>query len=596
MHTHALKFKQIKKYYESTVNVCKETGKENTLCGNFIKVTEPVIQRLQVENEALELLLGQNRTTKRLRRGLINAIGKVTKVLFGNLDDDDAEYYNSRINQFTKNEHTLAQTIKEQSHVIQTTISNFNNTIGSLDANEKVLKENVEKISEYLKQGNSNLHELELRVNLNEHFPIFLMIYQQYQQETNVILSAITSAQLGQLHPFVIAPNKLMLELQHILTYNNVHFPVTPTLENAHIILKTVSLDVFYKQGNLIYIVSVPLVDIQQYEIYKLTPLPVLLSANKYVFIQPSTKFLAINEVRQRYLLISENQFDKCISYDEFNYICKQQQPIYLTHNHEMCEVRLFHSTEYVPDNCDKRIVQLENSIWNQLTTSNTWLFVLVQPEKITLTCNEKVYNVLVKGVGSIKLVEQCKVFTEAAMLIAHATFSSTMLDNQFIPSVNLIDDCCEENAKNKLSKLNLSTIKLNPTLKTLNLHLDDLNLASIKLSELDDKVNNIYWLPTSLITSYGFYLYLVIILIMLCCCYYCCCCKRIIFRKNCCKNFPNICIKLQQNIRPNSVNESRVHYTPDSNSILSEPTNASTPDRVLCRPIIGRRYSKNID
>lgn len=62
------------------------------------------------------------------------------------LDEDDAKYFDLKITQFSKDENSVLDLLKEQTKIIQSTLINFNNTIGTLDFNENILKSNVKKL------------------------------------------------------------------------------------------------------------------------------------------------------------------------------------------------------------------------------------------------------------------------------------------------------------------------------------------------------------------------------------------------------------------------------------------------------------------
>lgn len=605
MKSHEQKHKLIKTYYGLTVRICGQSKEMQKFCENFLRVSESVLRSIEQHKETLEYLVGHNSTKNRYKRGLVNAIGRVSKLIFGTLDDEDADYYNSRISQFTKNEQNLAQIIREQSHVIQTTISNFNSTISNLNNNEKVLKGNLDKLIEYVNKESANLTILETQTILNEHFSVFNMIYSQYRQENQAILDCVISAQAGQLHPYIMSPQKLISELQKISTYKQVNFPIMPTLENAHELIKVISLDAFYKSDNLVFVLSIPLVEILEFNIYKLTPLPVPSRKNdfKYVFIQPHAKYLAINDVKQRYITFNDVQYAKCIKMNSELFICRQEQPINFVHHAEVCEVKLFHAVDTVPNNCDKRSIQLKQGVWHRLELVNVWIYVLPFNQKITINCNENVETVLIEGTGSLYLSENCKAFTETTLLTPRKGYEQTTskLDSiQFIPNVNIAIDCCEEENEKQKKKEDILFHSDN-NFRTFNLHLDDLHVASKKLEELDENLDSINWLPTTLVSGSGILTYLFLICLIICIIFCCCfCCPRCTpYRRHCSDVIPNVCIRIRQNF-DNSHEREREPVVYSSGRVKIEPALGltslpSTSCTSRTRQITGRRCLKDL-
>jgi len=51
---------------------------------------------------------------KRNKRGLFNLFGKISKALFGTLDEDDAQYCHDQIDRFEQGTTTRTQLVKQQ--------------------------------------------------------------------------------------------------------------------------------------------------------------------------------------------------------------------------------------------------------------------------------------------------------------------------------------------------------------------------------------------------------------------------------------------------------------------------------------------------
>ena len=52
---------------------------------------------------------------RRIRRGVLNFVGKITKIHFGTPDDDD--YYNKKIEYFERNSDSLRELMKEEIYI-----------------------------------------------------------------------------------------------------------------------------------------------------------------------------------------------------------------------------------------------------------------------------------------------------------------------------------------------------------------------------------------------------------------------------------------------------------------------------------------------
>jgi len=51
---------------------------------------------------------------RRQKRGLFNLLGKISKALFGTMDDEDAQFYHDQIERFEQGTTTPTQIIKQQ--------------------------------------------------------------------------------------------------------------------------------------------------------------------------------------------------------------------------------------------------------------------------------------------------------------------------------------------------------------------------------------------------------------------------------------------------------------------------------------------------
>lgn len=149
-----LKFNQIYKFCTKLDNLCNAKFNKIrefnlTFCHTQLKLFDRVFPKLRKQQDVIAQLVGKE-TSFRAKRSLFDIIGKTSKILFGTLDSDDASYYESQINKFSQNENQLYSLYKEQSHIVKTTIKNFNESINSVYSNEKLLKDNINKLKTYL--------------------------------------------------------------------------------------------------------------------------------------------------------------------------------------------------------------------------------------------------------------------------------------------------------------------------------------------------------------------------------------------------------------------------------------------------------------
>ncbi len=554
------KFLSLNNYYTMTLNLCRHENAQYHyyICDSFVKFTKYNLNKINRELQVLHELVGHD-IVSRNKRGWFDIIGKATKVLFGILDNDDAKYYDAKISEFSKDENSVINLLKEQTKIVQSTLINFNNTIGTLDFNENVLKGNIEKIAKELDKNQKDVKFLNLKTNLEDHVTITNMILNQLQLEIMSLTNAILIAKKGILHPAIMTPVQLTKELRQVLESlpHGLEFPIPLDTSNANILLNIIELQVFFENKRLIYIINTPLVETQLFYLYKISPFPKLVVLNEFILIQPFSKYIAIDESKQQFVQFSDMEYISCIKLLGNKIICKQHKPVSLAHLVDNCEIRLLQATsDKIPENCDKRIVTSKRGIFIQLSTSNTWIFAVPNTETLTISCtnNDKPMDVTLKNCGSVTLAKQCKAYSSSTILMPHDNIYQSEVYSEIVPPFDIIDECCQ---KVKEHQINFSEIVLNQHYKTLSKHIPELNIASHKLDDIEKLADDIH--KNKATSRYTFsasilaYILAIIVLFYLGYKFYkkCICQKN----KNSCCGIPNLCIRVNQNVQPSYPN-----------------------------------------
>jgi hypothetical protein len=74
-----------------------------TDCSHFKALSVETFKRIKGSKRPLGELIEKEPKPLRRRQGALNFIGEISKILFGTLDADDANYYNEQIKQFEEN-------------------------------------------------------------------------------------------------------------------------------------------------------------------------------------------------------------------------------------------------------------------------------------------------------------------------------------------------------------------------------------------------------------------------------------------------------------------------------------------------------------
>ena len=81
--------------------------------------------------------------SNRRRRGVLDFVEEISKILFGTLTQSDAKEDNSHIGQLEKEQLEFLHISTEQMTVIKSAINSVNSTIQKVDQNEKLLKSHI---------------------------------------------------------------------------------------------------------------------------------------------------------------------------------------------------------------------------------------------------------------------------------------------------------------------------------------------------------------------------------------------------------------------------------------------------------------------
>jgi hypothetical protein len=104
--------------------------------------------------------------------------------------------------------------------------------------------------------------------------------------------------------------------------------------------------------------------------------------------------------------------------------------------------------------------------------------------DSITVVCRKKPIDVPMRSVGELNPTSGCTAYSRSALLQTYSLVKSnySSSNNDFALQIYVEYDCCE----NLDCKINMSLINLNTKFKHIVSHLDDLKIASHKVSQVE--------------------------------------------------------------------------------------------------------------
>lgn len=432
---------------------------EHSECYNMVEPLSVRYQDLVREFDSISHLI-DGRTK---RSAWIGAGGSILKTVFGSLDENDAIKYDKVMNSLQSNEKKLASLIKQNILITSSTLSNYNQTIHRINMNEANLNLAIDELSANLKNvtfiSNKLLIFNKMDSILNRLETAILVISFQLEDITNAVL--LSSKNI--IHPSVITPMQLYRELadNHLHLSPSVRLPVALELNNMFIILSMSRVISYYYNGKIVFVVKVPLVNPEEYSVYRNLPLPIphdSVKPNTYSLIIPSSTFIAMTKDKTRYCML--NKLDKCESANPECYICDVPSVLSSTEN-PTCESELItRVVRSLPVQCETKTIFGHVNIWNAMR-HNKWIYVQSEALKLTIDCEDsKVYNLNILGTGILSLPVYCSAYSKSTRLVPKFDYdnvSLTIMNTDF----NLINESCCNLSNIRRITSNVSPIKL---------------------------------------------------------------------------------------------------------------------------------------
>ena len=103
--------------------------------------------------------------------------------------------------------------------------------------------------------------------------------------------------------------------------------------------------------------------------VYHVLPLPIKIknTYTRFTFILPGREYLLMDFVKQYSARLKVDEIKECKLISSYHRVCKQNNPVEVTHLHEECEVEVLRSIKTVPSSCFQRIAEITQTIWTHL-------------------------------------------------------------------------------------------------------------------------------------------------------------------------------------------------------------------------------------
>lgn len=479
-------WKNTKAQFVNLMNLCESVKNESwypyTDCKpsiSYFQSKRKIVDRLK---DIVSDLVGndQNRNEFRQKRGILDFVGNILNILFGTATEDEINKYTKHIQTLESEHKDFLRVTKEQLLVLKSTILTMNSTIRNADKNEKKLKEVIIKLANETRSTENSLKkELEISLQINEYITQIQRGIEECQHTFDLLIDVYLHSQDGILQPQIITLQTIKDVMLREIMPEQTMFPPFPSSE----LLSLLRPIIYTQHSYLVYVIKIPLLNENRFELYKSIPFPVLMNVNlTAAFISTQKEYIFSDSLRQHYGKIDSSDLAKCFQPNELNYVCAETIPINTYIADYDCEATLLHPNNMkIPNSCVTKILPLQHTLWIPLHMSNEWLYVAPREETFTTICKSERVQHKIKGRGKVQLGQTCHGLTSTSVLYPISHFKSNNSKDDILPLPTLDIDCCITiHEQEKIKDIPLS-IPLNNILSSVN----DLNIAGYRVEEV---------------------------------------------------------------------------------------------------------------
>ncbi|XP_055840955.1 uncharacterized protein LOC129908485 [Episyrphus balteatus] len=407
-------------------------------------------------------LLSTTTTSSRVRRGALNFVGNVANALFGVLDDEYANHMSTTINTIKQDEGHIVTLIRNQTSIIDATIN-------IIKANEQETSSRFDAINENLKQFagivndiRQQYHNERLRQLFNSIALQLLLVSSQFQRTQASLIDVMIDTHHGRINPQLISPIQLKQEFTRIKANlpSSVRLPVSAA--EVPKLYHLMSIHGKALKEHIIFKIELPLLSLDEFELFKVTPVPVLVGKSFFA-IQPSTEYIMINLHRDQYYPLSTLEFHGCFSITEERHLCHMQRPIYRRGSEvSSCEINFLNHVQQSP--ACKVVKANDGPHWVQLHNPNEWIYALRVKTTLNIVCNSTSTQTVLEGSGILQIQPDCVLKDDFITLRGHL-IQRTISRMSLSPAINL----SEYSLPDDMRKISYGDLPYKKHLKELN-------------------------------------------------------------------------------------------------------------------------------
>lgn len=371
-------------------------------CSSFIEMSGEMIKVLDEKFEKLSW-------ERRSKRGLMNFVGTGMRYLFGTLDNDDREVIRGKLDGLAEENLNNVKFNFEYAQLIEKTIASVNTTISSCNRNGRLLT----GVHNQLRVLSTDLQNIEKQLaysNLLEEM-----------KNAFIIMFAEIEARLGETHQMLVDFHNNILNTR-IIGYGEIinglkkvtvkdakmKMAVDLSQPDLEVLRKLLKFAVLKGNDTLVVVFMMPLIEIEEYKLFKLYPIPKL-SGKIATYLDVTDKMILTDSHFERFATIEDMKVCKEITE---KYYCEDINV--LSKNREACEIKaLSENARNLEKNCGIKMVKIERITFVKTMSKNRFLTFATEAEYGKLITKDGFQNLVFNGTQTLEIKENAKLYLE---------------------------------------------------------------------------------------------------------------------------------------------------------------------------------------
>lgn len=381
--------------------------------------------------------------TKRIKRGILNPLGSMIKILTGNLDNEDAIMYEKLIDELKLSQTSVSNRITLVTEMVQSFVNVANSTHNNFIQLDKA-------IWELRRQFNNTKSVLHLQ-HVIFVYNLFFHNFQTFFIRLDELETAIAFSKLNTLHQSIIDSDELLKTLKNIEETSKLVYPVN--LDNLIKLEQTIDLKAYFKENQITFILEIPLIQKGIYIYYQIFPLPITNELNQTSLIIPKFPYLLMKGLK------AQSLSQPCKEIDEALYLCDENE--ISTVAGDKCVIELM---EFTPNttSCHPIQVQIDNVKIISIQPNN-WILYSKKSSLLTRICKNEVSRHDVRGTYILTIDDECEVKVDKITLRRRMT-QLKKIEFPVLPIINspaTLPASEKQNSKFDLEEIDLSNLQL---------------------------------------------------------------------------------------------------------------------------------------